>query len=183
MHLFTDADRVKLPAPKLDAKSKESLSVSPRTQILSKLQPVIAICLLQTVVTVPLATTLYFVLFRESAWSWGYSFAKAIASISAAEGPGRFPNLLDTASRLFVYQFGLVALWKFINITFDAFVGQEPLKLDKPLTDDSKDPNGSLLVGLRAKKEIPRVWFKSPLSVSANFVTEFCLLGTCSDSP
>lgn len=157
VHLYQDSDRVKLPCPKLDLKSKESRVVPPRTQILKSAQYLALSSLFQTMTTVVVGTILYFAVFRDSAWSWGYYFAMTVASISVAQGPGRFPNLLETALRLIFYQFGLVIVWKFINVTFDAFVSQEPLKLDKPLTDDSKDPNGSLLIGLKARKEIPRV--------------------------
>lgn len=34
--------------------------------------------------------------------------------------------------------------------------GEEPLKKDLPLTTDAKDPNGSLISGLKARREIPR---------------------------
>lgn len=41
---------------------------------------------------------------------------------------------------------------------FTAFATEEPLKLGKPLTAASKDPNGSLLNGLKSKKELPRTF-------------------------
>ena len=39
-------------------------------------------------------------------------------------------------------------LWDFANVAFDAYITQEPLRKDKPITDSSKDPNGTLIRGL-----------------------------------
>ena len=53
----------------------------------------------------------------------------------------------------------LLCIWEFSNAVFSAYVAQEPLKKDQPLTNDSRDPNGSLLNGLRSKKEIAKVCY------------------------
>ncbi|MCJ1283842.1 hypothetical protein MMC26_003173 [Xylographa opegraphella] len=52
----------------------------------------------------------------------------------------------------------LLCLWEFSNAAFSAYVGQAPLKNGQPLTTDSRDPNGSLINGLKAKKEITRTF-------------------------
>jgi len=44
--------------------------------------------------------------------------------------------------------FLLTLLWDFANIAFDAYITQEPLRKGKPITDASKDPNGTLIRGL-----------------------------------
>ncbi|KAJ5176289.1 uncharacterized protein N7482_002166 [Penicillium canariense] len=44
------------------------------------------------------------------------------------------------------------------NLFFAIFLGKEPLKRGQPLTADSKDPNGSLLSGLKAKKHIVKAF-------------------------
>jgi nucleoporin NDC1 len=51
----------------------------------------------------------------------------------------------------------MIFLWDFSNFVFSLYVAQEPVKKDKPLTGDSPDPNGSLLNGLKSKKELVRV--------------------------
>lgn len=56
----------------------------------------------------------------------------------------------------------LVFLWEFANTAMTIYLSKEPVKRDKehklqPITRDSKDPNGSLLLGLRAKKDLLRV--------------------------
>ncbi|GMF72500.1 unnamed protein product [Aspergillus oryzae] len=47
----------------------------------------------------------------------------------------------------------LVLCWQTANLFFSAFLSKEPLKRGQPLTAEAKDPNGSLLTGLTAKKE------------------------------
>lgn len=56
----------------------------------------------------------------------------------------------------------LVVLWEFVNKTFDVYIAQEPLKNDLPITNDSTDPNGSLLNGLKSKKDTVRVRRSDP---------------------
>jgi nucleoporin NDC1 len=56
--------------------------------------------------------------------------------------------------------FLLIMLWEVGNTAFSAYVAQPPLKNDRPITYESKDPNGSLLTGLKGKKLQTRVSFK-----------------------
>ncbi|KAJ5149490.1 hypothetical protein N7448_001068 [Penicillium atrosanguineum] len=46
----------------------------------------------------------------------------------------------------------LVLCWQAANLFFSIFIGKEPLKRGQPLTSEAKDPNGSLITGLKAKK-------------------------------
>ncbi|KAI1337387.1 nucleoporin protein Ndc1-Nup [Xylariaceae sp. FL0016] len=48
--------------------------------------------------------------------------------------------------------FLLSLLWSFGDMAFRLQLGAPPLKKNIPLTDESKDPNGSLLNGLKSKK-------------------------------
>jgi nucleoporin NDC1 len=63
---------------------------------------------------------------------------------------------VDLIARLITETFLLNFLWDFANTAFSAYISQEPLKKGKPLTEDGKDPNGSLIVGLKAKKEFAK---------------------------
>ncbi|KAI0401487.1 nucleoporin protein Ndc1-Nup [Xylaria palmicola] len=51
--------------------------------------------------------------------------------------------------------FLLSLLWYFGDVAFRVLLAREPLKVDQPLTAESKDPNGSLVNGLQSKK--PRI--------------------------
>ncbi|KAI2630589.1 nucleoporin protein Ndc1-Nup [Xylaria nigripes] len=52
--------------------------------------------------------------------------------------------------------FLLCLLWQFADLAFRLQLTREPLKKGQPLTSESKDPNGSLVNGLRSKK--PRIF-------------------------
>ncbi|KAJ5484998.1 hypothetical protein N7539_004986 [Penicillium diatomitis] len=57
-------------------------------------------------------------------------------------------------ARCFMSGFLLCVSWQSANLFFSIFLGKEPLKRGQPLTADAKDPNASLLSGLKAKKHI-----------------------------
>lgn len=69
-------------------------------------------------------------------------------------------NVLPTSYPLDMWLLGrctlagtlLIFLWAAGNLAFSIFMVKEPLKNGLPLTSDSKDPNGSLLNGLKSKK-------------------------------
>lgn len=54
--------------------------------------------------------------------------------------------------RIFYTSTMLMFLWLAGNKMFSLFLVRAPVKNGNPLTSESKDPNGSLLVGLRSKK-------------------------------
>lgn len=62
------------------------------------------------------------------------------------------PDFLYLIFRSFFTGSLLVICWQCANLFFSVFIGKEPLKRGQPLTDEAKDPNGSLLTGLKAKK-------------------------------
>jgi nucleoporin NDC1 len=54
--------------------------------------------------------------------------------------------------RCILASFMLLFAWMAGNTAFSIFLVKEPLKNGRPLTSESKDPNGSLLNGLKSKK-------------------------------
>lgn len=99
----------------------------------------------------------HFTSLRYTTWRIAYTFWSLL--IPRASGPGRYPpeGLLDMSVRCLFEAFLLLFLWNNVNNTFNFFLSKEPLKKGQPLTNDSKDPNLSLVQGLRSKKELPRV--------------------------
>jgi hypothetical protein len=83
--------------------------------------------------------------------------------------------------------FLLSLLWDISDIFFTMQLTREPLKNGQPLTTESKDPNGSLLNGLKSKKarisvSLPprRSYFQSMHNV--NIVPGIRFVGIGSDS-
>ncbi|EZF26649.1 hypothetical protein H112_01199 [Trichophyton rubrum D6] len=159
MHLYFDMDEVPVPVAKRSplTTSRRTHRLAPLSVQFSNIAPNIlfesAIIGSTTAVIGPI---LYMLFFRRTAWSWTLYFAKLFWNFprSAADPPGLLPpsNIMfhlrsATSGSL------LVMLWQISNFLFSAFLGQAPLKKGNPLTHGVADPNGSLLNGLKSKKE------------------------------
>lgn len=67
------------------------------------------------------------------------------------------PYHITLVARSLLSGFCLLLLWEGSNMAFGAYVAQEPIKRGQPLTQDSNDPNGSLLNGLKSRKSLVKV--------------------------
>lgn len=95
---------------------------------------------------------------RNIAWGLGYRFLKKFYTLTPGQTENRsgLAPLPDFLGRLTTEIFLLIVLWEITNTAYSAYISQEPLKKGRPLTEDSKDPNGSLITGLRANKQFAR---------------------------
>lgn len=96
---------------------------------------------------------LYFLVFRNFLWEHYHNFAAMIISLRRSSSPFGLPPFAPLVGMFISQGLSLVMLWQLVNTAFGIYISQAPLKKDKPITSDSKDPNGSLLSGLKAKKE------------------------------
>lgn len=95
---------------------------------------------------------------RGISWAWGFWFLKKFYTLNPGQelhksGLAPFPDFMF---RLMTEIFLLIFLWEITNTAYSAYISQAPLKKGRPLTDDSKDPNGSLINGLKANKQFAR---------------------------
>lgn len=112
-----------------------------------------------------LSPFLYAIFFRRVMWSWSLAFAKLVWDVPPTPLsyiPPHYPSLIY---RSLTSGFFLLLLWEAANALFTAYVAQPPLKKGRPLTAESKDPNGTLLTGLKSSKEIPKVRHIATMSV------------------
>ena len=103
------------------------------------------------------APVLYGLFFRRTAWSMSLSVASLLWDLPAQRLsfiPPHYPSLIY---RSVVAGFHLLFLWQSSNALFTSYVSWQPIKKGLPLSTESKDPTGTLLNGLRSKKEVPRV--------------------------
>ncbi|MCJ1392234.1 hypothetical protein MMC18_005101 [Xylographa bjoerkii] len=162
-HLYYDYDRIVLPvdlpgpvghpdAASNDKKTPlDKLKLTARMRFISATTRAVAISILGPFV--------YAFCIRWVAWPWTVRIARVIWNIQRDSAPPRFPPYhIGLILRSFVAGLMLLCIWEFSNAAFSAYVAQEPLKNGQPLTTDSRDPNGSLLNGLRSKKEIPKTF-------------------------
>ncbi|CAG8976299.1 hypothetical protein HYALB_00005705 [Hymenoscyphus albidus] len=157
VHLFYDYDRIDMPVTKTKPiGSPEQLShliVPPATQLKSKIPSILISCLTRTLVIMPFFPFLYNYTVRKFAYTFTRSWAKIFwnlpkSSALPTTGPWHWTVMLRT----FTSGFLLLMLWEVGNAAFSAYVAQEPLKNDRPITYESRDPNGSLLTGLKGVK-------------------------------
>ena len=162
LHLYYDYDRVSLPVTKsqsdLAADQRPPTLVPPlirlKTTLPGLFQRLVQRSLLMTII----GPIVYNLLIRQTAWSWTLFLAKLLWNLPKAAEPPRIPPYhISLIFRSVVSSFLLLTLWETSNAVFSAYVAQEPLKRGQPLTNDSRDPNGSLLSGLKSKKEVPKV--------------------------
>lgn len=159
LHLYFDMDEIPVPVIKRSplTTSRRTHRLAPLSVQFSNIAPNI---IFESVIIgfsmAILGPVLYMIFLRRTAWSWTLYFAKLFWNFprSAADPPGLLPpsNIMfhiraATSGSL------LVMLWQISNFLFSAFLGQAPLKKGKPLTNGAADPNGSLINGLKSRKE------------------------------
>lgn len=172
VHLYFDYDQVALPITKTQNEPVTPHArgmaawVSERTRILAPMfdwntddwaSSIQRNMVLRTSVICVFATFVYQLLIRRAAWSWSLTFASIIWDVPESPLsfiPPHYPSLLwrsITAGLLLVF------LWESSSALFSAYVAGQPIKREQPLSASSIDQNGTLLNGLKSRKEIPNV--------------------------
>lgn len=147
-----------------DASSGKPTSsiIPPYLQLKTKLPQLASGALIRALGMSVAAPFIYSLTVRGFAFSLTRSFAKIFWNLPKS---GALPTIRPfhwTVLRTTVFAgFLLIVLWDFANAAFSSYVAQEPLKNDRPITYESKDPNGSLLTGLKGKKLQTRVSSKA----------------------
>ncbi|KAK3344172.1 nucleoporin protein Ndc1-Nup [Lasiosphaeria hispida] len=107
----------------------------------------------QSLVGLLLSIVVYQMFLRATLWRVMLLFLRPIYNLPRTNLlPASWPFSFTSLSRSFIASFLLLFLWTTGNLAFSTFLVKEPLKNGKPLTSESKDPNGSLLNGLKGKK-------------------------------
>lgn len=154
IHLYQDYDLIRLP--------QNTPTKSPSSQLRDSLRP-IALHSLKIVSFVSLTGPfVYFAVWRSLAWSLALKIGRSLFFLPKTTRPSGLTDPMSIMFRFVCSSFVLVCLWELSSRAFAIYTAQEPTKKDKltkkdiPLTNDAKDPNGSLISGLKAKKEVPR---------------------------
>ena len=172
-HIYGDYGRVELPIVKSgvspDADSTAREKAFPLANLRRKAPSIARNAVFRSLTTTVLGAPAYFLLLRQPVWHWTYSILKHVYTLPKAARPTTIPPMpVDLMVRFAVQGLLLALLWEFSNAAFDAYVADAPLKKGGYLTDESKDPNGSLLAGLKAKKDLPRNFAFWELSLIAH---------------
>jgi nucleoporin NDC1 len=163
-HLYYDYDRVPVPIAERSSKTTDERThpVRPTSKYLQDALPKqLADGALRGLVVAAATLVVYPIFFRQVAWGWSLYLAKLFWSFqrSAAEPQSFVPTIFPYFFfRTLLPGLLLVLCWQSSNLFYSVFLGKEPLKRGQPLTTDAKDPNGSLINGLKAKKEVVKTF-------------------------
>lgn len=148
VHMYSDYDHVKVSAGKAKSEQKD-----PRVALMDAALEMARNALTYTVVAFVFGIITYFLIGRYLTWNWVYyPFAKRFVSLAKTSRPTGLAPFLPLVGLYIWHGTLLVFLWQVTNRAFSLFLAQEPVKKGKPLTSDSKDPNGSLINGLKSRK-------------------------------
>lgn len=177
-HLWCDYDRVDVPTVKRASNTLDERThpVPPTPKhIQNTLPPMIVDGLTRSLIVAVVTPVVYQLALRQTAWSWSLYFAKLFwnFSRSSAEPSSLLPpGFVFLLVRSFFSGSLLVLCWQTTNLFFSIFIGKEPLKRGQPLTTEAKDPNGSLLTGLKAKKIVTKAFAFWELSLISQRLPE-----------
>lgn len=158
-HVFTDVDKLLLrePPKAVDSNGQE-IPLGPVGQIFAKLTGVFGTSVAWAASTLGLHVFTYYLIVRPFAWGWALFFLRPFYNLPKTNMlPPSGPATFHTFKTCVVIGTLVFFLWKATNAAFSTFMARKPLKNGKPLTAESKDPNGSLINGLKSKKQYIRV--------------------------
>jgi len=168
-HLFYDYDRLDMPTTKTGlevSKDQKTPLVVPPLQNLKEKFPYLVITSLKRAAAIATLSPFIYSIdlgiypysIRRFAWSFTRGWAKVFWTLPKSNSlPSTRPFHWSVLCHTIFAGFLLTLLWELANAAFTAYVAQEPLKNERPITYESRDPNGSLLTGLRGKKLQTRV--------------------------
>ncbi len=160
LHLCFDYDRVHLPVHKTSKDNVERkpedgsvAAVSPAQEIQMKAFPTLFSCIKRSLIMTAVTPVIYYLFVRRALWSYTLGFVKMFRNLPKSTAlpvvtPFHWQMFLRTiwAGTLLIF------MWEVANHAFSTYVAQAPLKNDRPITFESKDPNGSLITGLNGQK-------------------------------
>lgn len=161
IHLCKDYDNIELPAL-LPQKDRDGTAQAPprkniKIELVRMIPSMAKNAGILTLCTFVTGTSVYFLGLRYIVWEYHYWICKNLFSLSKVTRPTGVSPFAPLVIMFVMEGTFLALLWTFVNNAFDLYITQEPLKKGKPITSDSKDPNGSLLNGLKSKKEAVKV--------------------------
>ena len=175
IHLGRDDDRIPIPTQDEDPTQQQQAQSRPKPlQDLLDRAPAIGFRTLRlSVPAVAFTLPVYFLLLRKVLWPYFYSIGRTFfAQLPPSSRPTGLTHLPTLTWQCFSSTWMLITLWEVSNAAFTVFVTRTPFnRAGQPLTGDerSKDPNGSLISGLKSRKEVPKTFAFWELSLICAF--------------
>lgn len=162
-HLWMDYDKIRGSVEPVDQASTPQESsqtpANPVEQLKSRFPKLLQEIGIISSFSAVIGPIVYSLTVRKTAWRISHACARFLQwdIPSKAELSIIPPYHITLIIRSLISSFCLLLLWRGSNLAFSVYVAQEPVKRDQPLTQDSSDPNGSLINGLRSRKSLVRV--------------------------
>ena len=176
VHLYRGKSFLGVPVSRLPSTStaeNKAQDSHPFEPIQMQLQRRLGPALFQTAcvsgITIILTPFVYGIFLRNLFWQVHLALAKPFFNLSRANArPMDYPPLGPTyLLNCLCAGFLLVLTWQLTTILFLTYLAQEPTKSGLPLSAASKDPNGTLLTGLKAKRDVVKTFAFWELAVIA----------------
>lgn len=162
LHLFFDLDRLILGMVK-ETEDERPKSADPLEVLLHRAPRLLVRSVTVSAVVASVNYLILYSFFRRSAWAWSMFFLRPFYNLPKTNiAPSGAPWSAFMLVRSVVAGTLLCILWNFSNEAFTVRLAKEPTKNGQPITSESKDPNGSLLNGLKSKKARISVYCPCP---------------------
>ncbi|KAF2013697.1 hypothetical protein BU24DRAFT_244152 [Aaosphaeria arxii CBS 175.79] len=149
VHLWADYDQIRIPVKRTEQTGK--------TNILQLMRANLVLMFSRSIILAasafPIATVLYYLVGRDPLWRLHFFLVQFFVSLSRNAKPSGVAPFMSLAVIYLIEGTLVTFLWQYTNFIFSSYINREPLKKELPITNDSKDPNGSLLNGLKSKKD------------------------------
>ena len=164
MHVYSDKSSVHIPVsaptknPAPDNRTHKLVPISKAMQ--NAIPNIIQRCAVTSTVIAATGPFIYALFLRQTFWSWHLKFTKLVYSLPRSDArPTGYP---PSNPRFMLHSFGvgflLMLTWEMTSFWFSTFLSQEPLKKDQPLSTGGKDPNGTLITGLKANRDLVKTF-------------------------
>lgn len=149
IHYRNDVDRLVLGL----SKKEETTPRDPLKVVMQHLPGLFISSVTGSIISIPVSLFFYYAILRSFTWGWTLMFLRVFYNLPKTNMlPPSWPTDIWVLARCVQAGTLIFFIWNAGNFAFSSFMVKEPLKNGKPLTSESKDPNGSLLNGLKSKK-------------------------------
>ncbi|TQN70520.1 Nucleoporin NDC1 [Colletotrichum shisoi] len=153
-HFYHDSDRLIINVSRPEGSDVKASGDASLNKVLGEVPAILIQSGVRCLSVAPIAAIVHMTLLRSFVWGWALFFLRPFYNIPKSNMlPPTQPWDLPLIFRCVMAGLLINTVWKTANHAFSTFMVKPPLKNGKPLTSESKDPNGSLLNGLKSKKD------------------------------
>jgi nucleoporin NDC1 len=156
LHLFRDVDRLSLGTAKPqngNGKAEDGDASVQLQKFRDQLPAMLVYTVNSSIFGILITLIIYPIVVRRQVWKITMMLLRPFYNLPRSNMvPASLPFSFKAILQCWVVGVMLIFAWTAANTAFTLFLAKPPLKNKKPLTAGSKDPNGSLLNGLKNKK-------------------------------